>query len=330
MGRMPADRLAAPSAEITEAMILGVLSGRPVPVADVQRPELAAATAIYQQAGRAALAKAVRTDWQQLYLRFTDHQHDEQIAAAHLLPILRQATHAGAVASWWFIRKHPCWRLRLLPAHPGDDLAAIGAGLDELVDAGHLDGWWPGIYEAETAAFGGGQAMDVAHRMFAADSLGTLELARAGSSELGRRELSVLLCSALMRGAGLEWYERGDVWDRVTAERHLPAEIPAEKIAGMAGSLRTLMIADTNGDGPQFGPHGSAAQQHDWAQAFTDGGRDLAALNHTGELRRGLRHVLSYHVIFHWNRMGFTALTQAILAHAAREAILGPPPEPAT
>jgi len=28
-----------------------------------------------------------------------------------------------------------------------------------------------------------------------------------------------------------------------------------------------------------------------------------------------MRNILTYHVIFHWNRMGLTDITQSILAH---------------
>lgn len=325
---MPADRLTRPAPAITEQTILRLLT-RAAPAAEpadgADRLELEAAAHIYQEAGRAALTHHLNTAWRQYYIRFTAWNNDEPTAATYLLPILNNAKRSGTVDIWWFIRKHPCWRLRILPASViHADLTDISTALDTLVTDGHLDAWWPGLYEAETAAFGGGAAMEIAHRLFAADSLGVLELAAADGTGLGRRELSVLLCSALMRGADLEWYERGDVWDRVAAERHLPADIPADKITGMGASLRTLMIADTTSDGPQFGPDGPVASQRDWAEAFHDAGDKLGRLNHDGQLRRGLRDILSYHVIFHWNRLGLPARAQAILAHAARTAILGP------
>ncbi|MER8226144.1 hypothetical protein ABTZ58_37610 [Streptomyces sp. NPDC094143] len=40
-----------------------------------------------------------------------------------------------------------------------------------------------------------------------------------------------------------------------------------------------------------------------------------------GSLDRGLRQVLSYHVILHWNRLGLPMGGQSILASAARTAI---------
>nr|WP_143267114.1 lantibiotic dehydratase C-terminal domain-containing protein [Amycolatopsis thailandensis] len=51
-------------------------------------------------------------------------------------------------------------------------------------------------------------------------------------------------------------------------------------------------------------------------------GVDLGRLARVGTLRRGLRAVLSHHVIFHWNRIGLSYGTQAILAHAVKTAVL--------
>jgi hypothetical protein len=43
-------------------------------------------------------------------------------------------------------------------------------------------------------------------------------------------------------------------------------------------------------------------------------------------LTRGIRAVITLHVIFHWNRIGLPATTQATLARAAKDAIFGSPP----
>ncbi|WTI78397.1 hypothetical protein OG242_08160 [Streptomyces sp. NBC_00727] len=60
----------------------------------------------------------------------------------------------------------------------------------------------------------------------------------------------------------------------------------------------------------------------EWAVAFRDAGQELGHGAQEGTLDRGLRQVLSYHVIFHWNRLGLSMRGQSILAWAAREAIL--------
>nr|WP_236570389.1 lantibiotic dehydratase C-terminal domain-containing protein [Streptomyces mexicanus] len=46
----------------------------------------------------------------------------------------------------------------------------------------------------------------------------------------------------------------------------------------------------------------------EWAAAFRSTGQELRQCVQAGTLDRGLRQVLSYHVIFHWNRLVFRPL----------------------
>jgi thiopeptide-type bacteriocin biosynthesis protein len=266
----------------------------------------------------------------QVYVEFTDWDASERAFARSLAPLLGQARQKGMIDGWWFMRKHPCWRVRIRPAGGGDEDAFFRPALDALTADRTIVGWRAGIYEAEEAAFGGPEGMTVAHDLFIADSRAVMDLVAApgDGSGLGRRELSVLLCTALLRGAGLEWYEQGGAWHRVTRERPLPADVPAGRLPGMAGSLRTLLIAGASPGREVFQPGGPAASAAGWADAFRRAGEALGALARAGTLQRGLRDVLAYHVIFHWNRLGLPARQQAVLARAARDAILGPVPSP--
>ena len=311
----------------TERAVLKVLTGTPLneaALAERMEPAaLADAVEVYRQAGLQALEHQTTSGWWQLYLQFTDWNIAEQTAANHLAPILRHAEEDGVITAWWFMRKHPCWRLRLQPGPAGHTIKAdLGAAFDELAADGRIGRWWPGIYEAETAAFGGDTGMDLAHELFCADSSAVLNLLRNGETGLGRRELSLLLCSILIRAAGLEWYEQGDVWHRVALERRLPAGVPTSKLTAMASDLKQLMLADITPDGPLLGTNGPLASAAEWADAFRRAGRTLGAAARVGTLQRGLRDILSYQVIFHWNRLGLPARTQSILAWGARAAIL--------
>ncbi|MFJ4570626.1 thiopeptide-type bacteriocin biosynthesis protein [Streptomyces sp. NPDC088846] len=288
--------------------------------------DLAAAVEVFQDAGRQALEAQADRSWRQIYLEFADWASAERIAAGHLEPVLNAHERQDEVAAWWFIRKHPCWRLRFrLGTHRATTEARLRTALDDLVRAGHLRRWWPGIYEPETAAFGGGLAMDVAHNLFTADSGFILGICRREQSALGRRELSVLLSTTFMRGAALEWYELGDAWDRVTQERPLPSDVTPDQLHALTQDLRTLLLADSAPDGPLWGAGGPAAFASDWADSFRQAGRALGTAARAGHLERGLRHVLAYHVIFHWNRFGLPLRTQSALAWAARSAILDVP-----
>jgi thiopeptide-type bacteriocin biosynthesis protein len=311
--------------------VLAVLAGRPLTeAADDARMNpvtLSDAVRVFQQAGHEALAQhTAQHEWWHVYLHFADWASADQTFTTHVLPLLKAAEIDGSLDGWWYTRKHPCWRLRLHRNPRHETTTPIGDGLSRLVTNGHLTRWWPGIYEPETAAFGGPASMDAAHRLFVTDSREIQQLPSREDLTLGPREVSVLLCTILMRSAGLEWYEQGDVWHRViTAEhRSAVANVPAATLHGLAADIRTLLVADVSALLNSSGP---LAPITEWATAFSQTGRALAEAGPAGTLDRGLRQVLSYHVIFHWNRLGLSIGSQSALAWAARAAILDLPEE---
>lgn len=313
--------------ETIETAIAKVITGTPLtdaaPAAGMQAPALADAVAVYRQAGRRALDNHTDPGWWQVYIQFPDWDHAEQTVAEHLAPLLLRAEAEGVVAAWWFMRKHPCWRLRLRPGPAGRAMTAdLSTELDQLTAAGRFSGWWPGIYEAETAAFGGSSGMDITHDLFCPDSRAIVTMLRSDETALGRRELSLLLCATLMRAANLEWYEQGDVWDRVAQERPHLTDVPPGKITALADEVKTMLLTGTAPGGPLLGENGPLAFSAGWAEAFRHAGRALGVAAREGTLQRGLREIISYLVIFHWNRLGLPVRSQSILASAARAAIL--------
>ncbi|WP_073947191.1 methyltransferase, FxLD system [Streptomyces kebangsaanensis] len=200
-----------------------------------------------------------------------------------------------------FLRKDGGLRLRA--ERPAADL------LNGLVADRQVSGWVGGIYEPETEAFGGPEGMAVAHDVFCADSRSALP--ETGSP--GTKERCVLLLSAMIRSAGLDPFEVGDVWTRLGALRPpvSPPTSPARDRAVTA--MRRLLNAD-------------AALRPDaepgWAEriaAFEDAGHQLRKLAADGRLIRGLRAVLAHHAIFAFNRAGVPVAEQAATAWLARQ-----------
>jgi thiopeptide-type bacteriocin biosynthesis protein len=260
--------------------------------------------------------------WQQLNLTFAGRQAAEHAAAGQLGPALTDAETTGLISSWFFIRK-PWWRVRYLPASAATATAAgtfVTRTAQALVDAGHAVRWTPGIYEPETCAFGGPEAMTAAHTLFHADSRHILTYL-AGTEADQRRELTLLLCASLMRAAGQDRYEQGDIWAKVCDLRAVmpAATAPSGQREGFTAAVRRLISVDTS-------PHTevrstSLAFADDWLTAFERAGQALQGLTEAGHLTRGIRAICAHHVIFHWNRAGIPGGVQADLARAARQAI---------
>nr|BFD93819.1 hypothetical protein KitaXyl93_51790 [Kitasatospora sp. Xyl93] len=304
-----------------EQAILAVLTGadttREAARLGIDAADLATAAETYRTAGRSAISTPPDT-WVQVNIRPTEWHSAEAAMAAHLAPTLRDAEIRGAVTSWWYVRKHPYWRLRLHTGHPAL-CTHLAEQLDRLQHQGTIASWSPGIYEPETEALGGPLGIEAAHALFHADSRAVLaEGHRPDTRRVGRRELSVLLCSTMLRAAGQEWTEQGDVWARVAAMRPAPAEPPqpgADKIGALLSADTLAMTA------PGQALHAEADRVH----AFARAGRELADLALCGSLTRGLRDVLAHMIAFHWNRAAIPTPHQATLARAARNHILGVP-----
>ncbi|MFF2513863.1 thiopeptide-type bacteriocin biosynthesis protein [Streptomyces sp. NPDC058086] len=258
--------------------------------------------------------------WCQANVAFPDWERAEPIALARLAPLLRAAEDEGALIAWFIIRKRPCWRVRYLPVVDRQD--RIGHGLDALIAEGDITAWTEIIYEPEVHAFGGAEAMASAHRLFHRDSRNVSDVLQ-GDAGRHRREISLMLCSLLMRSAGLDWYEQGDVWARVGAHRALPPDAERDSRDRLQSAVHRL-ITVSGEDLIRTG--GPLAHSAEWARAYTDAGRELAHLTDSGQLHRGLRDVLAHHIIFAWNRIGLPYATQASLAAAAKTVIFGTDP----
>ncbi|WP_410597231.1 thiopeptide-type bacteriocin biosynthesis protein [Amycolatopsis sp. lyj-23] len=250
--------------------------------------------------------------WTQLNIAYPgdDPAERERHAAAHLTGVLPAAEADELLASWWFIRKGP-WRVRYLLANP--PRSPDGDPVHPRLAAGVA--WTRDIYEPEVHAFGGPASMELAHRLFHHDSRHLLPFLRAGAAD--RREHSLILCTTFMRAAGLDIIEQGDVWAQVAEHR---AGVPVTPVAPDVWNSFTSDIGRL-----QRGRARTDVLDRGWLTAFADAGRELQALRQEGALTRGLRAITALHVIFHWNRIGLTARTQAELARAAKDAVFGAP-----
>ncbi|MCQ4084381.1 methyltransferase, FxLD system [Streptomyces sp. RB6PN25] len=256
------------------------------------------------------------TDWHQHNITFADRETGHRVITERLGPALLAAEDSGQLTGWWFMNKQP-WPLRYRAAKPSPLIESL---LTDLVGQGAVHSWLPGIYEPETTAFGGPKAMDAAHDLFHQDSRHLLTY-RPGPGHLGRRETAVLLISAMMWSAGLDWFEQGDVWAKVAELRPATTEpLAPETASAQVPAMRKLMTTDAHS---LCRPNGPLDGHAEWVTAFERTGATLAHLATRGGLTRGLRAVITHHVIFHANRAGLHRDDQHAMSHIAREVVMG-------
>lgn len=261
----------------------------------------------------------MRPAWCQIIIAFPDPHTAQDVAVTHLAPIFAETETRRLITAWFFVRKGS-WRLRYLPTF---STSAADAFLHDrlalLNHAGRIAAVLPGIYEPEVHAFGGAAAMDAAHQLWYHDSRHLLT-PRGGREASHDRELSIILCAAMMRAAGLDPYEQGDVWARVAEHRDPPDNALVDGLQGPVQRLLTVAPASLTHAGAPL------AGVRTWIDAYTTLGATLDRLNQAGQLRRGLREILTHHVIFAWNRRGIAGRHQAALATAAKTLIFGSDP----
>jgi protein-L-isoaspartate(D-aspartate) O-methyltransferase len=135
------------------------------------------------------------------------------------------------------------------------------------------------------------------------------------TSAMGHRETTVLLFSSMLRAAGLDWFEQGDVGAKIAdlrpaAHAHFTTTERAEELGR---AVRRLMTVN-----PRSVP---GLLVESWLAAFETAGKQLAVLDRHGQMDRGLRAVLAHHFILHANRAGLPRADQATLSALAVDTV---------
>jgi thiopeptide-type bacteriocin biosynthesis protein len=282
-------------------------------VGHLPAPELTRTTVEVPDVDSVPTADATADDqWRQVNLRFVDPADAEQAAVTVLAPLLRDLD----VKAWFFVRKAPYWRIRF---HTGLATSArLNEALSGLAIRGQIEDWTPSVYEPETRAFGGPAGIQVAHTLFSSDTAHVLAyLAHRQARPTGpdqREQVSILLTALLHRAAGLDWYEQGDVWERIAHHRTIATAPTAADVT----ATRRLLAADTT---RLVENNEALAWLAPWATTYTAAGHRLREHHQRGELTRGIRAVLAHHALFAWNRIGLGPQAQARIAHTAAAAV---------
>lgn len=230
----------------------------------------------------------------------------------------------GSARSFFFMHKEPGLRVRFELGQ--SDRAAltetVRAALEAEVADGAIAALYPGVYEPETALFGGPRSMTHVHRLFTPDALMWLDFharAHAEPDLAGSAwALSFVVLRALFEGLRIVDWEDLDVWDRIRART-------GRRLAPEAAGLATLedLRAEVR------------AAWLDPTRLFATLPEPLAVLGRTAALaieseaarwreqyftredaRLGTRAGAALFVIFHWNRAALSPMRQALLTES--------------
>ena len=208
---------------------------------------------------------------------------------------------------FFFMRKPPGLRLRFY----GNELAELlepelVTWLQAAEESNDIRGFRFGIYEPETARFGGPAGMAVAHEQFDRDSRTASRYEMLG--ELERRGLpkdlfSLFLINDLCARSLDDKAEIWDVWQKLgrLVRGSVRTSVVSETECNRVRDVVTLEATFTSG------LSSSAAALLEQASADNAHvAQRLRALASSGRLHIGLRSWLATAAVFHWNRLGLT------------------------
>jgi thiopeptide-type bacteriocin biosynthesis protein len=215
----------------------------------------------------------------------------------------------GPGRGFFFMHKPPGLRVRFCGVDDGC-AGVLGDALDGLVADEAITSWTPSPYDAEVAQFGGASGLSLTHRWFTAESLAVLEHHRLrlhGAARIGSELFSLLLIDRLLRRLCDDW-ERWDVWCKLTLTGRLTDAAARTVDPSRARATRLLLSHQSRILRAASEPERTLFARYD--AALDEIAPDIDAAVNAGTLLWGLREILPFWIVFHWNRMRFDAATQ--------------------
>ena len=274
-----------------------------------------------------------------LYFRIrSDPRLGRSLLVDGIAPMVRDMARALPIEGWWWLFKSDSRgsAIRLRVSVPPDACTRVAAAMSAALTAAGHEFSLP-YYEPELLLFGGPHGIDAAHEFFCADSAFVSAWAgreRSATGALIPEALSLALVLRLLHAAGLDLFERWDVFHGVARMRTFgnledPRYQPYEALVQRILSAGPGKIVQLYLDDAQRKDDGLLAAHVAFLDTF---GRDLSALYSGGFLECGLREFCVPLILFHWNRLLLSPFAHFGLSHAlARELdrAIRPTPAPA-
>lgn len=222
----------------------------------------------------------------------------------------------GSLEHFFFVYKPPGLRFRFrtrsASISSAVSLAALRAGFDRC-------SLQVGVYEPETPLLGTGAGLCATHSFFTVDSLAVIDYQRNWLCERASNAdppwlRSLIVSQAAISAATADRNEAWAVWHRLATRDRPPCD-------GVAHPLEPQWEEAAR---YSLDPERHRAMAADSAlSALVECGRVAADSRLQSCFPYGLRTTLAHWIVFHWNRMGFSADVQRTLA-AAMERVLRP------
>ena len=260
------------------------------------------------------------TQW--IYLRVAVKPGAQtSVAICEVASCIDECNNHVAISQWWWLNKWdplgPALRVRIqTPTASARETTHL---LLSCLEKRGLEATLP-RYEPELLLFGGHDGIEIAHRLFAIDSMflvSWLRSTEARNLPVVPPGLSFALVMHLARGAGLDLFEQWDLFDRLAAKRTAGPEQNATE-ASCIRIVKQLLAAPAESLLPIFSdPLRVLVKKH--LDNLQNVGMQIAQAYFGGRLDCGLREFLVPVVLFHWNRIGLAASAQGGFARAAAQ-----------
>lgn len=248
-------------------------------------------------------------EWQQLNIPLVQSSGCQHDAVTQILSTADELVAAGLVQRFFFMRKPPGLRLRLLPTPRRAALVEerVLVALDGLRQARMVGHSFASCYEPETFMFGGSAAVQSIHSLFHADSVGWWRgehLRLAGRARLNPVLLSVAMLNHLFFATLGDTCDVKKAWCNL-AWLHLPHTQRARTGPDLASiapesTVRLATLTPHLGDAER-------ALVESYERANDAFASELESIAQAGLLLRPKTHILPFIALFHFNRYDFSA-----------------------
>lgn len=267
---------------------------------------------------QAAAENAGSAQW--IYLRVgVEPQAPPSLVVREIATAIEQSGAITPIGLWWWLNKLDSlgFAIRLRMQLPSPWTVSTKEQLLACLEQKGIKATYL-RYEPELLLFGGTHGIDIAHHIFARDSMFLASWSRAadaGSWPIISPGLSFALVLHLLRSSGLDLFEQWDLFNRLADKRETPRQEDATVEACTRIVKRVVATSPEALIALYEGPLRSLLREY--VSDIEEAGRALSRAYFGGKLECGLRGFLVPVILFHWNRIRLPFLVQGELARAA-------------